>query len=187
MSLTNTKQCLGARTGKTSRKGSRNTQRDGRNGDCGNSRFANIIFIGDTDNHISHLSITKDGPRSIQLKKILDVIPFLCQDNHYAYISDISSTNIEPTQEEFLPDHTIKRRHPSKHHVKLGVVDPIIWLDVPSGNSPINSEMVEITPISNTNPQVLHHSDRNEGSFSRSYEWDKLIADKKSIMELILS
>ena len=71
--------------------------------------------------------------------------------------------------------------------MKLGVVGPIIGLDVPSGNSPINSKMVEITPISNTNPQVLHHSDRNKELFSRSYEWDKLIADKKSIMELILS
>ena len=71
--------------------------------------------------------------------------------------------------------------------MKLGVVDPIIGLDVPSDNSPINSEMVEMTPISNTNPEMWHHSDRNKGSFSRSHEWDKLIADKKSIMELILS
>ena len=187
MSLTNTEQCLGARTGKTKREGSRDTQRGDRNDNRGNSRFANPTSIGDTDNLISHLSITKDGPRSIQLTKILEAIPFLRQDNHYDYISDIISINIEPTQEEFLSDYLIKRRNPSKHHVKLGVVDPIIGLDVPSGNSPINSEMVEITPISNTNPQVLYHSDRNEGSFSRSHEWDKLIANKKSIMELILS
>ena len=71
--------------------------------------------------------------------------------------------------------------------MKLGVVDPIIGLDVLSGNSPINSERVENTPISSTNPQVPHHPDRNEGSFSRSHEWDKLIADKKSVMELILN
>ena len=47
--------------------------------------------------------------------------------------------------------------------------------------------MVEYTPISNMNAQVLHHSDRNEGSFSRSHEWDKLIPVKKFIMELILN
>ena len=86
-----------------------------------------------------------------------------------------------------MSDHSIKRQHPSKHHVKLGVVNPIIGLDMPSGNSPINSKMIEITPISNINPQVLHHSDHNKGLLSRSHEWDKLIADKKSIMELILS
>ena len=185
MSLTNTKQCLGARNDKTSHKGSRDTQRGDRNGDHGNSRFTNSSFIGDTDNRISHLLITRDGPRSIQLTKILEAISFLCQDNHYDYISDIISTNIEPTQEEFLSNHLIKRRHPSKHHVKLGVVDPIIGLDVPSGNRPINSEMVEVTLISNTNPQVPH--DRNEGLFSRSHEWDKLIADKKYITKLILN
>ena len=62
MSLTNTEQCLGARNGKTSQEGSRDTQRGDRNGDRGNSRFTNSSFIGDTDNHISHLSITKDRP-----------------------------------------------------------------------------------------------------------------------------
>ena len=190
MSLTNTKQCLGTGTGISSREGSRDIQR----GDCncdrdrGNSRFANSSSIGEGKyNRISHLSVTKDGPRSIQLTKILEAIPFLCQDNHYDYISDIISTNIEPTQEEFLLDHSIKRQCASKHYVKLGVVDPIIGLDVLSGNSPINSEMVEMTPISNTNPQVVHHSERNEGLSSRSHEWDKYIADKKSIMEVILS
>ena len=102
MSLTNTKQCLGAIIGKTSRESSYDTQRSNCNGERGNSRFANPTFIGDTYNNISHLSITKDGPRSIQLTKILKAITFLCQDNHYDYISDIINTNIEPTQEEFL-------------------------------------------------------------------------------------
>ena len=50
-------QCLGARTGKTSRGGSRNTQHGDRDGDRRNSRFANPTFIGDTDNCISNLSI----------------------------------------------------------------------------------------------------------------------------------
>ena len=159
-------QCLGARNGKTSREGSRDTQRGVCNSDCGNSRFANSSFIGDTDNRVSHLSITKDGPRSIQLTKILETIPYLCQDKHYDYISDIISANIEPTQEDFLSNHSIKRRHSSKHHVKLGVVDPIIGLNMPSDNIPINFGIVEYTPISSTNPQVPHHFDCNEGSLS---------------------
>ena len=71
--------------------------------------------------------------------------------------------------------------------MKLGVVDPIIRLNVPSGNHPTNSEVVEYTSISKTNPQVPHHSDHNEGLFLRSHELDILIADKKSIMELILN
>ena len=188
MSLTNTKQCLGARNGKTSHGGSRDTHRGDRNGDRGNSRFANSSSTGEVkDNRISHLSITKDGPRSIQLTKILEAIPYLCQDKHYDYISDIISTNIEPTQEEFLLDLLIKRQRPSKHHVKPGIVDPIIGLDVPSGNVPIKSKMVEMTPIYSTNPQVSHHSVRSQGNSSRIHEWDKHIADKKSIMALILS
>ena len=162
-----TEQCKGAGNGTLSRKGSRDTQRSDRNGDCGNSRFANSSSVGEVkDNHISQLSITKDGPQSIQLTKILEAIPSLCQYHHYDYISDIISTNIEPTQEEFLSDLSIKRQRPPKHHVKPGIVDPIIGLDVPSGNVPIKSEMVEMTPISNTNPQVSHHSVRSEGTSS---------------------
>ena len=47
--------------------------------------------------------------------------------------------------------------------------------------------MIEMTPISNTNPQTLHHSDHSKGLSLRSHEWNEHIADKKSIMELILS
>ena len=169
MSLTNTEECMGARNGTSSRGGSRDTQWGDCNGDRGNSRFANSLSTGEVkDNRISHLSITKDGPGSIQLTKILEALPSFCQDNHYVYISDIISTNIEPTQEEFSLDHLMKRRPPSKHHVKPGVVDPIIGLNVPSGNVPIYSDMVEVTPISNTNPQVSHHYDCKEGPSSRS-------------------
>ena len=71
--------------------------------------------------------------------------------------------------------------------MKPGIIDPIIGLDVPSDNVPTKSEMVEITPIPSTNPQVSHHSVRSRGTPSRSHEWDKHIADKKSIMALILS
>ena len=190
MSLTNTEQCMGAGNlnGTTSQKGSHDTKRGDHNGDRGNSRFASSSSAGEAiDNRISQLSITKDGPRSIQLTKILEAIPFLCQYHHYDYISDIISTNIEPTQEEFLLDLSIKRQRPSKHHVMPGIIDPIIGLDVPSGNVPIKSKMVEITPIPSTNPQVSHHSVRSEGTSPRSHEWDKHIANKKSIMALILS
>ena len=127
MSQTNTEQFLGIRNGKLSHVGSRDTHCGDCNGDCGNSRFANSSSIGEVkDNLISHLSITKDGPRSIQLTKILEAILFLCQNNHYDYISDIISTNIEPTQEEFLSDLSIKRQRPPKHHLKPGIVDPVI-------------------------------------------------------------
>ena len=167
MSLANTEQCLGARNGTSSRKDSRDTQHSNRNRDrnCGNNRFANSLSVGEVkDNCISQLSITKDGPCSIQLTKILEVIPLLCQDHHYDYISDIMSTNIEPTQEEFLKDLSIKRQRPPKHHVKPGIVDPIIGLDVPCGNVSINFEMIEMTSISNTNSQISHHSVRSEGT-----------------------
>ena len=46
--------------------------------------------------------------------------------------------------------------------------------------------MVESTPISNPYPKVMHHLHHSQGSFTRSREWNKLIADKKSVMELIL-
>ena len=96
MSLTNTKQCIGVGNDTLSRKGYRDTQHGNRNGDRGNNRFANSSPAGET---IDNRPITKDGPRSIQLTKIIETIPLLCQYHHYDYISDIFSTNIEPTQE----------------------------------------------------------------------------------------
>ena len=63
MSLTNTKQCMGAGNSTLSRKGSRDIQRGDRNGNRRNSRFANSSSTGEVkDNHISQLSITKVGP-----------------------------------------------------------------------------------------------------------------------------
>ena len=187
MFQTNTEQCLGARNGKLSHGGSRNTHGGDRYGDCGNNRFANSSSTGEVkDNRISHLLITKDRPRSDQLTKILRAIPYLCQDKHYDYISNIVSTNTEPTQEYFLSDYSIKRRRSSKHHTKLGVINHFTGLNVPSGNSSINSDMVENIPISNSYPQVQHHPDHNQGLFTRSHEWNKLITDKKSLIELTL-
>ena len=122
MSLTNTEQCLGARNGISSHGGSRYTQRGDGNGNCENNRFANSSSTGEVkENRISHLLITKDGPRSIQLTTILGEIPYLCKDKHYAYIADIISTNTEPTQEYFLSNHLIKEGRPSKHHGRTGV------------------------------------------------------------------
>ena len=153
MSLTNTKQCMGVENDTSSRKGSRDTQRGDRNGDRGNSRFANSSSAGEAkDNLISQLSITKDEPQSIQLTKILEALPLLCQYYHYDDIADTVSTKIEPIQEEFLSDLLIKIQRLTEHHVKPGIVNPIIGLDVPSCNVPIKSEMMEMTPISNTNP-----------------------------------
>ena len=149
MSLTNAEQCLGAGNGTFSRKGSRDTQCGDRNGNRGNSRFANSSSTREVkDNRISQLLITKDGPRSIQFMKILEAIPLLYQDHHYDYISDIIITNIEPTQEKFLSDILIKRQ--PKQHVKPGIVNPIIGLDVPSGNDLVemmNSGTFELVPF----------------------------------------
>ena len=80
----------------------------------------------------------------------------------------------------------IKRQHTSKHYVKLGFVDPIIGLDVPSDNSPIDPNMVENTPIFSLNPQDQQHLDYNHELTVKSQEWDELIANKKSVMKIIL-
>ena len=123
MSQTNIKQCLGAINAKTSHGGSCDTHSGNCNSDCGNSRFTNSSFVGEVkDNQFSHLSIKKDRPRSNQLTKILEAIPYLCQDKHYDYIPDIISINTKPIQEHFLSDHSIKRQRSSKHHARLGVV-----------------------------------------------------------------
>ena len=137
-------------------------------------------------NHISHLSITKGGARSTQLNKVLEAIATICQDKHYDYIPDIISSNTKPTQEYFLSNHLIKRRHTSKHYVKLGLVDLILGLNVSSGIIPIKLEMVENVPIFNSNPQDQQCLDYNHESIVKSQEWYKLIANKQSMIKIIL-
>ena len=46
--------------------------------------------------------------------------------------------------------------------------------------------MVESTPISNPYPQVPYCPNHKQGSSTESHVWNKLIADKISVMELIL-
>ena len=154
MFQTNTKQCQDARSGELSYVGSCGTHSGDCNSNCGNSSFANSLLVKKiTKNCIFHLSITKSGPQLIQLNKFLEEISTIYQDKHHDYIPDIISSNTKLTQAYFLSNHPIKRWHSSKHHIKLGLVDPIIGLDVSSGNSPIDPEMVENTPIFNLNPQ----------------------------------
>ena len=100
--------------------------------------------------------------------------------------SDIVSSNTKPTQEYFVFDHLIKRQHTSKHYVEQGIVNPIIGLGVPSGNSPINPEMIKNTPIFNSNPQDQQCLNYNHDSIVKSQEWDELIVNKKSMMKIIL-
>ena len=64
--------------------------------------------------------------------------------------------------------------------MKLGSVDPIIELDVPSDNSPIDSEMVETTPILNLNPQEESRLNYNKKLNMKSQKWNKLLPKKKS-------
>ena len=86
MSQTNTKQCQDARRGGPSQGGSLSHCRGDRNNSHENSSFANSLFVGKReDSCISNLSITKSGPQSNQLKKILKALPNLCQDKHYEY------------------------------------------------------------------------------------------------------
>ena len=112
----NTNQYQDAGRGGQSQGGSCGRCRGDHNGDHGNNTVNNYSFERKLkDGYLSNLTITKSGPRSNQLKKILDALPDLCQDKHYDYINDIISTNTEPTQDYFSSDHLIKTQPSSKH------------------------------------------------------------------------
>ena len=70
--------------------------------------------------------------------------------------------------------------------MKLGFVDPIIGLDVTFSNNPINSEMVENTPIFNSDLQERSRLNYKQELNTKSQKRDKLIADKNSVMKVIL-
>ena len=70
--------------------------------------------------------------------------------------------------------------------MKPGVINPIIGIDVPSANSPIDSEMEENNPILKSNFQEQTRLNHDQELNATSQKWDRLITDKKSIMKIIL-
>ena len=175
MFQTNSKQCQDTRRGGPSHGGSRGNCCGDRNGDCGNSTSINSLFAEKLeDSCISNLSITKNRPQLNQLKKNLDALPGLCQDKHYDYIIDTISTNTKPTQDYFLSNHPIKTRWSSKHHVKLGPVDPNIGLDLPSGTSAIDTKKVDIPPFFNPNLQEQSQLNYDQESKMKLKNWNML-------------
>ena len=58
--------------------------------------------------------------------------------------------------------------------------------NVLSGNSPIDSEMVENTPIFKSNLQEQTRLNHDQESNANSQKWDKLITNKKSVIKIIL-
>ena len=73
----------------------------------------------------------------------------------------------------------------STHYVNLGSIDPIVGLDVPYSVRPTCTKMVEKSPIFAPNLQKQVLSDYNQELKLKLQEWDKLIANKKSLMTII--
>ena len=71
--------------------------------------------------------------------------------------------------------------------MKLGSINPIIGLDVPSSTSPINTEMVEIPPIFNPNLQEKACLKYDQESKMKFKKWNKLIVDKKFVITIIFN
>ena len=71
--------------------------------------------------------------------------------------------------------------------MKLEFINLLIGLDMPSGNNPVDSEKVENTLIFNSNLQEQYGLNYDHESNTKSQKLDKLIADKKSVMKIILN
>ena len=121
-----------------------------------------------------------------QLKKVLNALPGLCQDKNYKYINDIISTNTKLTKVYFLFVYLVRTQRSSTHHENLRFINPIIGLEVLSGTSPIDIEMIENPLIFNLNLQEQVPPDYDQESKLKLQELDKLIANKNSLMTIIL-
>ena len=184
----NTNQYQEDRRGGQSQGGSWDRYRSNYNDNCRNNSIANYSFEGKLiDSCHFNLTVTTSRYWLTQLKKILDAIPSLCWDKNYKYTNDIISTNTKPTQSYFLSAYPVRTQQLSTHHVNLRSVDPIIGLDTPSGFRLIDIEMVENPPIFNPNLQEQVQLDFGQEAKMQLQEWDKLIADKKSLMTIILN
>ena len=71
--------------------------------------------------------------------------------------------------------------------MKPGSTNLIIELDVPSGASHIDTEIIENSPVFTPTLQEQAQLNYNQESKLKHQEWNKRIANKKSLMTIILN
>ena len=163
MSQTNTNTNTGASNtnwshnagrGGRGRGGSGGRGRGGRGNDRGKTTVAKYSFDGKMkDGPLSKLTITENGQRANQYKKIIDALPVFCADKGYKFIDDIIRTGTKLTEAKFKPAYPDVTSWSTKYHLEVATVDAAVAPNNLTGKRPVIIELQEKTHIFDTNLQ----------------------------------
>ena len=86
---------------------------------------------------------------------------------------------------KYFPDYLDARNWSRELNVKINTVDPSALPDATTGLCPNIKLLTTKTCIFDTNLQKQKLSEYNLGSKIKQQEWNKYIADKKAVMNLV--
>ena len=93
------------------------------------------------DGPLSKLTITKDGQRATQYKKILDALPVFCVDKGYKFINYVIQTGIEQLQAAFMLPYPNTALWLNTYHVEFVTVDLVA---IPDANIGLRTPITEV-------------------------------------------
>ena len=158
----------------------------GRSNRCngrGNNSIAKYLFEGKIkDGPISKLTITETGHRPSQFKKIRDTLPVFCFDKNYRGLDEVLCTRCDKVKDDFMSAYPDATRWSTTHHVQIASVNLEAKRDPVTHERPVTYQ-VTIVIEANLQKQLLSEYERN--SKNKSQEYNKFLADKKSLITIL--
>ena len=137
------------------------------------------------DGPFSKLTITKTGHRPSQFKKISDALPVLCADKNYRGLDEVLCTGRDPVETDFMPAYSNATQWSTTHHVQIASVNPTAPADAQTNERPVTYQVLEQTVVTNVNLQKELLSEYELNSKNKSQEYNKFLADKKSLITIL--
>ena len=191
MSQTNTNANNGQNQNQNSRRGGRGQGgpnargRGNRHNDHGNNSITKYSFEEMKDGLLSKLKITKTGHRPSQFKKICDVLPVFCADKNYRDLNEVLCTGRDKVKDDFIPAYPNANLWSTTHHVQIVTVNLTAQIYANTNIRPVTYRVKQQTIVTNTNLQKQLLSDYERNSKNKSQEYNKLLADKKSLITIL--
>ena len=159
-------------------------------GDYRNSRGNNLIakytFAGKMkDGPLSKLTINETGHRPSQFKKISDALPVFCADKNYRGLDEVLRTGRDLVEDDFMLAYPNANQWSTTHYIQTTSVNPEAPADPQTNKRPVTYQVLEQTIVTNANLQKQLLSDYKRNSKNKSQEYNKFLADKKSLITIL--
>ena len=137
------------------------------------------------DSPLSKLTITKTGHIPSQFKKISDAFSVFCEDKNYQGLDEVLCTGRDLVETDFMPAYPNANWWSTTYHVQVPTVDSEARADDVTNKRPVTYRVLEQTIITYANLQKELLSEYKRNSKNKSQEYNKFLADKKSLIMIL--